>query len=108
MRITSSPLNFPMALIAAASLIGAIYTSTPAHARDLVGTQVVARAQPAHGGGASAVPAKRSGTRVARTQATDMNEAVASSMLTSHGDGTDAARKAEFARRLFWVMLSMR
>jgi hypothetical protein len=29
-------------------------------------------------------------------------------MLTSRGEGTDAARKAEFARRLFWVMLSMR
>jgi hypothetical protein len=108
MRITSSPLNLPMALIAAASLLGAIYTTTPAHARDLVGTQLVAKAQPPRDSGASINPAKRPGTRVTRSQATDMNEAVASSMLTSHGDGTEAARRAEFARRLFWVMLSMR
>jgi hypothetical protein len=52
--------------------------------------------------------AKKASTRLARSQATNMNEAVASSMLTTHGEGTDAARRAEFARRLFWVMLSMR
>lgn len=108
MRINSSPLNFPMVLVAAASLLTAIYTTTPAHARDLVGTEVTAKAQPARVNGAGKAAAKKSPTRLARSQATDVNEAVASSMLTSRGEGTDAARKAEFARRLFWVMLSMR
>jgi hypothetical protein len=108
MHINSSPLNFPMVLVAAASLLGALYTTTPAHARDLVGTQVTAKAQPARDTTRGAASAKKSSTRLARSQATDVNEAVASSMLTTHGDGSDAARKAEFARRLFWVMLSMR
>ncbi len=107
MRIPSSPLNFPMVLVAAASVVVAIYTSTPAHARDLVGTQVTAKAQPPRDT-TGAAATKKASTRLARTRATDVNEAVASSMLTSHGEGTDAARRAEFARRLFWVMLSMR
>ncbi|MGA7950150.1 MAG: hypothetical protein WCA45_08355 [Thiobacillaceae bacterium] len=108
MHINSSPLNFPMVLVAAASLLGALYTTTPAHARDLVGNQITARAQPARNTGVATASAKKASTRLAKSQATNMNEAVASSMLTSHGEGTDAARKAEFARRLFWVMLSMR
>ncbi|HYP67014.1 MAG TPA: hypothetical protein VEP67_02050 [Thiobacillaceae bacterium] len=108
MHINSSPLNFPVVLVAAASLLGAIYTTTPAHARDLVGTQVTAKAHSARDSTGRKALAKNAPTRLARSQATDMNEAVASSMLTSHGEGTDAARKAEFARRLFWVMLSMR
>jgi hypothetical protein len=107
MRINSSPLNFPMFLVAAASILGALYTSTPAHARDLVGNPIVSNSQDAGGKAKKALIDGKS-TRLVKSQATNVNEAVASSMLTAQGEGTDAARKAEFARRLFWVMLSMR
>jgi hypothetical protein len=96
-----------MALIAIASILGAIYTSTPAHARDLVGSQTEMNSQPAENRGNKSAINKKT-TRVATTQATNMNEALAASVMTSQGDGTDSARRAEFARRLFWVMLSMR
>jgi hypothetical protein len=107
MRINSSPLNFPMVLVAAASIVGALYTSTPAHARDLVGTPVVANSK-ADDSNSNKAATSRKTTRLVKAQRTNLNEAVASSMLTEQSDGTDAARKAEFARRLFWVMLSMR
>jgi len=107
MRINSSPLNFPMVLVAAASILGAIYTSTPAHARDLVGNPIAANSLDTRGNAKKALITDKT-TRLAKSQATNVNEAVASSMLTARGEGTDAARKAEFARRLFWVMLSMR
>jgi hypothetical protein len=107
MHINSSPLNFPI-VVAAACLLGAIYTAAPAQARDLVGTQVTAKAQLVCDASTGAISSKRPSNRLAKSRSADVKEAVASSMLTSHGEGTDAARRAEFARRLFWVMLSMR
>jgi hypothetical protein len=72
-----------------------------------VGNPIAASSGVAKGTATKAAINKKA-TRLARSQASDVNDAVASSMLAAQGAGNDAARRAEFARRLFWVMLSMR
>jgi hypothetical protein len=107
MRMTSSPLNFPLLMVAAASILGAIYSSSPAQARDLVGTHVASRV-PAAAAENSSLVSNRRAPSAANFQAFDSNRAIGSKLPPAQAMRNEAARRADFARRLFWVMLSMR
>jgi hypothetical protein len=104
MRITTSTSpNFPMSLIAAAAVLAAIYTSSPAHARDLVGSPAAMQMQEAGAWQGSKSVHKKNATR---------KQVKADTMMASttgdHYVRPDAKRKAEFARRLLFLMLTMR
>ncbi|MGO9443190.1 MAG: hypothetical protein ACLPXB_00280 [Thiobacillaceae bacterium] len=107
MRMNTSPLNFPLLMVAAASILAAIYSSSPAQARDLVGTHVASRVTVAAAENSSLIISRKTSS-AAKLQALDSNRAIDSNLPRAQAMRNDAARRADFARRLFWVMLSMR